>query len=157
MTSLKAIKQVVYADPFCWAVREDGTRNQVACIVLVCWFHTKKAWVEHLLPKVRRNPFLCLSTCRLQVYVCFSPPHLCIVPKEMRNHVYTWRRLWPKFGHLFPHGDVDTTNLVERHWQYVKYTLLDAQINRSVLALLHALIGDSVTKMQMGGTVVEFF
>ncbi|MCO5554036.1 hypothetical protein L7F22_007562 [Adiantum nelumboides] len=52
MTSLKAIKQVVDADPFRWAVREDGTHKQVACIVLVCWFHTKKAWVEHLLPQV---------------------------------------------------------------------------------------------------------
>lgn len=68
-----------------------------------------------------------------------------------------WRRRWPKFGRLYPHGNVDTTNLVERLWQYIKYTLLDAKINRSILVLLHALIGDSITGTHMGGTLLEFF
>lgn len=68
-----------------------------------------------------------------------------------------WRTRWPKFGRLFPHGNVDTTNLVERLWQYIKYTLLDGKINRSVLVLLHALVGDSRTGTCMGGTLLQFF
>lgn len=68
-----------------------------------------------------------------------------------------WRKRWPRFGRLFSHRNVDTTNLVERLWQYVKYTLLDAKINRSVLVLLHALVGDSQTGTHMGGTLLEFF
>lgn len=31
------------------------------------------------------------------------------------GHTCIWRECW--FGHLFPHGNVDTTNLVERLWQ----------------------------------------
>ena len=68
-----------------------------------------------------------------------------------------WRERWPKFGHLFPHGNVDTTNLVEHLWQYIKYTLLDAKINRPILSLLHALMGDSTMGTHMGGTLMEFF
>ena len=68
-----------------------------------------------------------------------------------------WRRRWPKFGRLFNHGNVDTTNLVERLWQYIKYTLLNAQINRSLVDLLHALVGDSTSGTSMGGTLLEFF
>ncbi|MCO5579681.1 hypothetical protein L7F22_033539 [Adiantum nelumboides] len=67
-----------------------------------------------------------------------------------------WQERWPKFGRLFPHGNVDTTNLVERLWQYIKYTLLDAKINRPILSLLRALIGDSNTGTYMGGTLMEF-
>ncbi|KAI5062430.1 hypothetical protein GOP47_0022969 [Adiantum capillus-veneris] len=69
----------------------------------------------------------------------------------------TWRQLWPKFGRLFPHGHVETTNLVERLWQYIKYILLDARINQSAFDLLHALIDDSITRTRMGGIAVEFF
>ena len=68
-----------------------------------------------------------------------------------------WRERWPKFGRLFPHGNMETTNLVERLWQYIKYTLLDAKINRSMLVLLHVLVGDSRTGTYMGGTLLEFF
>lgn len=73
------------------------------------------------------------------------------------GHTCIWRERWPKFGRLFPHGNVDTTNLVERLWQYIKYTLLDAKINRSILVLLHVLVGDSRTGTYMGGTLLEFF
>ncbi len=68
-----------------------------------------------------------------------------------------WKRRWPKFGRLFAHGNVDTTNLVERLWQYIQYTLLDAKINRLILVLLHALVGDSLHGMHIGGTLLEFF
>ncbi|MCO5568188.1 hypothetical protein L7F22_021884 [Adiantum nelumboides] len=60
-------------------------------------------------------------------------------------------------GRLFLHGNVDTTNLVERLWQYVKYTLLEARINRSLLELIHALVGNSKTGGRMGGTLLRFF
>ena len=59
-----------------------------------------------------------------------------------------WRTRWPKFGRLFNHGNVDTTNLVERLWQYIKYTLLEARINRSIVELLYALVGDSTIYSQ---------
>ncbi|MCO5611745.1 hypothetical protein L7F22_066003 [Adiantum nelumboides] len=68
-----------------------------------------------------------------------------------------WRVRWPQFGRLFLHGNVDTTNLVERLWQYVKYTLLEARINRSLLELIHALVGNSKTRGRMGGTLLRFF
>ena len=48
-----------------------------------------------------------------------------------------WRNLWPKFGRLFNYGHVVTTNLVERHWQFLKYTALRGRINRSLSFLLH--------------------
>lgn len=68
-----------------------------------------------------------------------------------------WRKRWPKYGRLFNYGNVDTTNLVERLWHYIKYTLLDAHINRSILDLLHAIVGDSLSGTHMGGTLLEFF
>ncbi|MCO5578720.1 hypothetical protein L7F22_032565 [Adiantum nelumboides] len=59
---LDALLRVVNEDPHCWGYTFNGTRRQIACHVLLCWFHTKKAWVEHLLPQV---------------------------PKEMREDVYS--------------------------------------------------------------------
>ncbi|MCO5585796.1 hypothetical protein L7F22_039732 [Adiantum nelumboides] len=59
---LDALLRVVNEDPHCWEYTFNGTRRQIACHVLLCWFHTKKAWVEHLLPQV---------------------------PKEMREDVYS--------------------------------------------------------------------
>ena len=67
-----------------------------------------------------------------------------------------WREMWPRFGRLFSHKNVETTNLVERLWQYVKYTLLDAQINRSAIDLLHALVGGSKTGARMGAHYLSF-
>ncbi|MCO5568072.1 hypothetical protein L7F22_021767 [Adiantum nelumboides] len=59
---LDALLRVTNEDPHCWEYTFNGTRRQIACHVLLCWFHTKKAWVEHLLPQV---------------------------PKEMREDVYS--------------------------------------------------------------------
>lgn len=73
------------------------------------------------------------------------------------GHNCMWRTRWPKFGRLFNHGNVDTTNLVERLWQYIKYTLLDARINRSILELLHSIVGDSKSESRIGGTLLRFF
>ncbi len=49
---LEAILKVVNEDHACWREEEDGQRQQIACKVLLCWFHVKKAWVENLLPQV---------------------------------------------------------------------------------------------------------
>lgn len=85
-------------------------------------------------------------------------PNVCrYISNGWCGRTCTWRKRWPKFGRLFPHGSVDTTNLVERLWEYIKYTLLDGKINRSVLVLLHALVGNSETGTHMGGTLLEFF
>ncbi|MCO5587831.1 hypothetical protein L7F22_041783 [Adiantum nelumboides] len=59
---LDALLRVVNKDPHCWEYTFNGTQRQIACHVLLCWFHTKMAWVEHLLPQV---------------------------PKEMREDVYS--------------------------------------------------------------------
>ena len=52
---------------------------------------------------------------------------------------------------------VDTTNIIERHWQFIKYTTLRGRINRSITDLLHVLIGDSLTGTCIGGTMIEWF
>ena len=64
-----------------------------------------------------------------------------------------WRKLWPKFNN----GHVDTTNIVEIHWQFIKYIALRGRINRSITDLLHALIGDNETGTCIGGTIIEWY
>lgn len=49
---LDAFIKVINEDPYCWGYEGQGNRIQISCHVIVCWFHTKKAWVENLLPKV---------------------------------------------------------------------------------------------------------
>ena len=82
---------------------------------------------------------------------------VCYITNGWCGPYCMWRARWRRFGRLFNHGNVDTTNLVERLWQYIKYTLLDARINRSILELLHALVGDSKTGDRIGGTLLRFF
>ncbi|MCO5601128.1 hypothetical protein L7F22_055247 [Adiantum nelumboides] len=172
---LEAILNVVQEDPHCWVPKENGGQSQIACHILLCWFHTKKAWVENLLPQIAEK-------IRGEVYVemtnlmhsatkeDFMDRYRLLLQKYAHNQVITryvtngwcgencmWRERWPKFGRLFNHGNVDTTNLVERLWRYIKYTLLEARINRSLVDLLHALVGDSKTGNRMGGTLVRFF
>ena len=62
---------------------------------------------------------------------------------QVRKNVF----IWP-CGHY---------KIVERHWQYIKYTAFKGRINRPITDLVHALIGDSVTGSWMGGTVLEWF
>ena len=54
-----------------------------------------------------------------------------------------WRSLWAKFGRLLNYGHVDTTNIVERHWQFLKYIALRGRINGSIIDIVHVLIKDS--------------
>ena len=49
---LEAFDKVVKEDQFCWQGDGFGLQTQVACHIIICWFHAKKAWVENLLPKV---------------------------------------------------------------------------------------------------------
>ena len=58
---------------------------------------------------------------------------------------------------MFNYGHTDTTNIVERHWQFIKYTTLRGRINRSITDLMHVLIGDSETDTCIGGKVIEWY
>ncbi|MCO5583846.1 hypothetical protein L7F22_037761 [Adiantum nelumboides] len=172
---LDALLRVVNEDPHCWEYTFNGTRRQIACHVLLCWFHTKKAWVEHLLPQVPKEM-------RKDVYSTMCNIMHSVTEEEFEDRFQLlrqryssygnivryvtngwcgrdcmWRVCWPQFGRVFLHGNVDTINLVERLWQYVKYTLLEARINRSLLELIHALVGNSKTGGRMGGTLLRFF
>ncbi|MCO5559589.1 hypothetical protein L7F22_013190 [Adiantum nelumboides] len=125
---LDALLRVVNEDPHCWEYTFNGTRRQIACHVLLCWFHTKKAWVEHLLPQVPKEM-------REDVYstMCNIMHSVTEVEFEDRFQLLRqryssydnivryvtngwcgrdcmWRVRWPQFGRLFLHGNVDTTN-----------------------------------------------
>ena len=67
---------------------------------------------------------------------------------------YVWKNQWPKFGRLFHHGHVDTTNLAERHWQFIKYISLRGIINQSIT---NALIRDNVSGTWIGWTMIEWY
>ena len=58
---------------------------------------------------------------------------------------------------MFNYGHVDTTNIVKRHWQFIKYTALRGRINRSITDLLHVLIEDSEIGTCIGGTFIEWY
>ena len=45
-----------------------------------------------------------------------------------------------EIGRLFNYGHTDTTNIVERHWQFIKYTALRGRITQSITDLVHILI-----------------
>lgn len=52
---LEAFLKVVNEDRHCWEETLEGERHQIACHIILCWFHTKKAWVDNLLPQVSIN------------------------------------------------------------------------------------------------------
>jgi hypothetical protein len=59
---------------------------------------------------------------------------------------------------MFRHGHVNTTNLVERMWHYVKYMLLDGKVNHRLDELILAIIGNPETRRRFGrNTLVEQF
>ena len=72
---------------------------------------------------------------------------------------YYCRTMWTRFGRLFPHGFVDTTNLVEKMWHFIKYTLLRIKVNRRLDELVLAIIGDpSLNEERMRGmTLIEHY
>jgi hypothetical protein len=59
---------------------------------------------------------------------------------------------------MFRHGHVNTTNLVEQMWHYVKYTLLDGKVNRRLDELIFALIGNpEIGRRFRGNTLMEHY
>ena len=119
-----ALKNVITSDPYCWEMVND-IRQQTVCKILLCWFHVKKAWVDHLLLKVHGK-----ERDKLYARMC----QLMYASKEEEfDHVYAeileeyneqklvcnyikncwcndiWRNTWPKFGRMFEYGHVDTT------------------------------------------------
>jgi hypothetical protein len=151
--------------------------TQTKCHLLLCNFHTKKAWVDNLLPKVGENEIddLYKAMCTLmdaeskieieENYNTFKEDygHLAVV---MRYVDVGWagqncycRTMWTRFGRLFPHEFVDTTNLVERMWHFIKYTLLRRKFNRRLDELVLSIIGDpSLNGERMGGmTLIEHY
>ena len=84
-------------------------------------------------------------------------PVLSLLDRSWCGPNCNWKSMWPRFGRLFPHGNVDTTNIIERHWQYIKYTALRGRVNHSITCLLHTLIGEASTGTCMGGTVLEWY
>jgi hypothetical protein len=63
------------------------------------------------------------------------------------------------FNTLSPHGFVDTTNLVERMWHFIKYTLLRRKMNSRLDELVLSIIGDpSLNGERMGGmTLIDHY
>jgi hypothetical protein len=55
---------------------------------------------------------------------------------------------------MFRHGHANTTNLVERMWEYVKYTLLDGKVNRRLDELIIAIVGHPKTGLRFGGLIL---
>ena len=45
------VLKVIKEDRFCWEDEKIGG-IQTKCRLLLYWFHAKKTWIEHLLPKV---------------------------------------------------------------------------------------------------------
>ncbi|XP_024531422.1 uncharacterized protein LOC112346522 isoform X1 [Selaginella moellendorffii] len=169
--SFDALFSVVSRDEKCW---RDG--KQIACRLLLCWFCVKRAWVENLLPQVA-------SEMRKDVYRQLDG--MMMAPSEadfdnlwnkfkedyggfkeivdylemgwLGSHC-AWRRIWPTFGRLFEHGNVETINIVSYLWLFIKYSLFGGRMNQSNCDLLLALVGSALTSSKPeGGTLEEFF
>jgi hypothetical protein len=174
-TKFIAITQAVRKDAWCWENQDVGG-IQVRCHLLLCWFHAKKAWVEHLLlklPEVEQGD-LYKAMCsmldsitkeqfdamyrRFKVTYANNNRVLKYVEKGWTRSNSQWRRMWPRWSKMFRHGHVNTTNLMECMWHYVKYTLLDGNVNRRLDELTLAIIGNPETRCRFGGnTLVEHY
>ena len=175
MTYLNAITIIVRNDPICWKdkqIREE----QIACQVLLCHFHAMKAWSEHILPRVpfdRKDEFwqllMTLLYCPVETHFDFNVQNLFrafeAIP-EVIQYVHLgwtspfspWRSLWPKSGRMFSYGGIDTTNHVERHWEWIKYSLLMGKVNRSLRDLVVAIIGSANDGIRVGRpTLIDYF
>jgi hypothetical protein len=157
-TEYNALMKVIEHDKFCW-MKNDNHIIQTHCHLLLCWFHAKKAWVENLLPKLAesRRSTLYTTMCGLmesrseeqfnQRYEEFKKTYandemVLAYVEEGWARGCKWRKMWPLYNRMFEHRFVNTTNLVERLWQYIKYTLLKKQVNRRLDTLVWALIGE---------------
>ena len=64
-----ALKNVITTYPHCWEMVND-TKRKTTSQILLCWFHVKKDWVDHLLPKVNgmEKDKLYARMCRLMYF-----------------------------------------------------------------------------------------
>ena len=51
---------------------------------------------------------------------------------------------------FFSYGGIDTTNHVKRHWELIKYTLLQWKVNRSLRDLIVTIIGSAKDGTRLG-------
>jgi hypothetical protein len=174
-TEFLAITQAVCENAWYWENQDVGG-IQVRCHLLLCCFHAKKALVEHLLPKLleAKRGDLYKAMCsmldsttkeqfdamyrRFKVTYANNNRVLKYVEKGWTGSNSQWRRMWPRWSRMFRHGHVNTTNLVERMWNYVKYTLLDGKVNHRLNELILAIISNPETGRRFGGnTLVEHY
>ncbi|KAJ7565904.1 hypothetical protein O6H91_02G080200 [Diphasiastrum complanatum] len=169
-TKYDALNEVISRDEKCWRAGK-----QVACRVLLCWFCTKKAWVENLLPQIpaanRKDVYLRLHN---MIMAATESEFFALWTKfkeeygkeeEIMNYLMfgwigsacAWHGTWPMFGRLFDHGDMETISIVRQFWQFIRYSLFGGKINRSNYELLLALVGSASTGTRPGGTLEEFF
>ena len=155
-TKFYVVTTMINNDPWCWANNIIGS-EQIKCKLLLCWFHVKNSWMEHLVSHVtvdKRTQLYC-DMCGLLdclTYVQFYSKYIefkitWATEKLLLNNVATewadncrWRGMWPRFNHLYEHEFVNTTNFVERLWHFIKYTLLDKKVNQRLGQLIWALI-----------------
>ena len=53
---------------------------------------------------------------------------------------------------------MDTTNHIERHWEWIKYTLLQMKVNRALKDLIVAIVGSAADRSRIGGpTLLDHF
>lgn len=174
-TSFNSIQKVTSKDPYCWETK-DNVQKQVAARILLCHFHALKAWSENLLsrvPDIERNKLWSmlhiLMCCPSEEQFNYNVQKLYIDFKHMPNVIayleagwtgvsVPWRSLWPKWGRLFNYGGMDTTNHIERHWEWIKYSLLQGKVNCSLRNLIVSIIGSASDGTKMGGpTLVDHF
>jgi hypothetical protein len=137
MASKIAIKKAIDEDVWCWENHEIGG-IQTKCQLLLCWFHAKKTWVDHLLPKLPehlRNELykeMCVmleavtedsfnrAYQRVKTKYANNASVLKYIEQGWAGDNSPWKPMWPRWARMFTHGHANTTNLVERMWQYVK-------------------------------------
>ncbi|XP_024400655.1 uncharacterized protein [Physcomitrium patens] len=174
-TSLNSIEMVVNMDEYCWTM-ENEERVQVAGKILLCHFHVMKAWSENLLTRVSIMDKDKLWRALHILMHCPQEEHFNLnlqkfyedfghipgvkdyIQKGWAGETTPWRKLWPRFGRLFAYGGIDTTNHVERHWEWIKYTLLQGKVNRSLRDLIVAIVGSAADGSRIGGpTLMDHF
>lgn len=125
--------------------------------IYLCDFHVKKAWSENALPKVQQSlqKDLYGDLCSLSLaktVADFNKLKTEFISKWYSNErlkVYMeqkwfseeWKFTWPRCYRDCALGDVTTTNHQERQWHYLKYSIFQCKINKSLSRLVEALIG----------------
>ncbi|KAI8493297.1 hypothetical protein Bbelb_293010 [Branchiostoma belcheri] len=145
LTEKRGIQAAVDQDPLSW---DQEHSQQTKCRLILCWFHCKKAWTENLLPKL---PTDISATVYDQLCDMMFSPTWDKYEEEKK------RLLDSKTTHKSRSTSADTTNLTEREWMTIKYTILNGRANHRVDTLLDALVGHPVDGSFQGGqTTIAF-